>query len=378
MKTDAKNITTQALFNGTNLITSNATKLLLKKNNWDNDLVKTKILIERVAKYIDNKPNNSNGPICANEQVLNEEVRNCFKWDRNAHQKTSAFRTITSCNLTYFSENRSENCILNKTLKLNTAISCRYSGLNDENIETWMCLLDLSTEYQNCSRLGTGTSNLSRYLFMYKFTVPLPQVSTFLTTSEPDNYSSVQIQPFIRSRGHGRGSEEIKLNSTAHHSLLKTTIDIDPTFSKRQIAAIIVIVIILIGTCAILIVCYSRRTISNFQNNNINMADDLHIDEHHYSIPMQSSDEPSNRPTDISAEVGSVLSLNDCLDCKMVSSLPSAILKVPDMLYPRCLINIEEGIGKGNFGAVLKGKVKIGNARYFRFLLALYIDISND
>lgn len=329
--------------------------------------MKTKILIEKVAKYIDSKPNNSNGQICANEQVLNEELRNCFRWDRNTQQKTSAFRTITSCNLTYFSENHSENCTLNKTLKFDTSISCRYSGLNDENIETWMCLLDLSTEYQNCSRLGTGSSNWSRYLFMYKFTVPLPQVSTFLTTSEPDNYSSVQIQPFIRSRGHLRGSEEIKLNSTVNHSLLKTSIDIDPMFSKRHIAAIIVIVIFLIGSCAIVIVCYNRRIISNFQNNNINMTDNLHIDEH-YSIPLQSSDEPLNRPNDASAEEGSVLSLNDCPDCKMISSLPSAILKIPDMLYPRCSINMEEGIGKGNFGAVFKGKVRIGNARYFLFL----------
>ena len=325
--------------------------------------MKTKTLIEKVAKYIDSKPYNSNGQICANEQVLNEELRNCFRWDRNTQQKTSAFRTITSCNLTYFSESHSENCILNKTLKLDTTISCRYSGLNDENIETWMCLLDLSTEFQNCTRLGTGTSNWSRYLFMYKFTVPLPQVSTFLTTSEPDNYSSVQTQPFMGSRRHGRGSEDIKANSTVHHSLLKTSIDIDPMFSKRHIAAIIVIAIILIGTCAILIVCYNRRTISNIHNNNINMTDNLNIDEH-YSIPIQSSDDPINGLDDVSDENGSVLSVNDCPDCKMISLLPSAILKVPDMLYPRCSINIEEGIGKGNFGAVLKGKVRIANARY--------------
>ena len=94
------------------------------------------------------------------------------------------------------------------------------------------------------------------------------------------------------------------------------------------------------------------------------MTDNLRIDEQ-YSIPIRSSDEPLNRSNDVSDEERSVLSLNDCPDCKMISTLPSAILKVPDMLYPRCSINIEEGIGKGNFGAVFKGKVRIGNARYF-------------
>ena len=59
----------------------------------------------------------------------------------------------------------------------------------------------------------------------------------------------------------------------------------------------------------------------------------------------------------------SITSANECVDCQMVASLPSDILKLPDMLYPRCSVTIEEGIGFGNFGTVCKGSLRIGNAR---------------
>ena len=59
----------------------------------------------------------------------------------------------------------------------------------------------------------------------------------------------------------------------------------------------------------------------------------------------------------------SITSANECVDCLMISSLPSDILKLPDMLYPRCSVTIEEGIGFGNFGTVCKGSLRIGNAR---------------
>ena len=47
----------------------------------------------------------------------------------------------------------------------------------------------------------------------------------------------------------------------------------------------------------------------------------------------------------------------------MISTLPVAIAKLPDMLYPRCAITIEGNLGNGQFGSVFKGLLKMGKAR---------------
>ena len=55
--------------------------------------------------------------------------------------------------------------------------------------------------------------------------------------------------------------------------------------------------------------------------------------------------------------------LRECADCNMFSELPDSISQLPDMLYPRCSVDIEEKLGHGNFGSVLKGYLKMGKAR---------------
>ena len=79
-KRDIKFTRTQELFDGSDLIFSNSTKLLLEEKNENlvkdmkkDNLMRAKRLIEKVAKMIEKHSDNSDEFICANEEVLNEE-----------------------------------------------------------------------------------------------------------------------------------------------------------------------------------------------------------------------------------------------------------------------------------------------------------------
>ena len=113
----------------------------------------------------------------------------------------------------------------------------------------------------------------------------------------------------------------------------------------------------------VLLLCYGRRNASlALQRNGRSVPDNLYnIDQ--FVNPPTSSDELEHALNAASVDGVSVFSGNDCQDCRMIDTLPPAILRLPDMLYPRCSINIEEGIGYGNFGAVFKGNLRMGKAR---------------
>lgn len=366
---DIKFTRTQELFDGSDLIFSNSTKFLIKEKNENlvkgikkDNLMSTKRLVEKVAKMIEKQPYNSDEFICANEDVLNEEFQNCFRQNFVVSSKSN-FRTLAACQLTYFSENNFQNCIWNNTLKLDTHISCRYSGLNDKELETWVCLLELSTESQNCTSQVEGTPNLGRYLFMYKFSVPLLHISSPKTTALPFVDTNIQTQSIITSIEQIKGSNNSDFNSTAYYGKLKTTSDSESISWNRYTVVIVVSVVIFIFVSLVLLLCYGRlKVLLALQSKSRSVPDNLHAIDPFVNPPTSSGE--LERVINVSSlDDDSVLSVNNCQDCLMLHSLPSAIQRLPDMLYPRCSINIEEGIGYGNFGAVFKGNLRLGKAR---------------
>ena len=57
------------------------------------------------------------------------------------------------------------------------------------------------------------------------------------------------------------------------------------------------------------------------------------------------------------------IAFNDCPDCAILSTLPKPIIELKDILYPRCTVDMEEKLGYGNYGSVLKGYLRMGKAR---------------
>ena len=52
-----------------------------------------------------------------------------------------------------------------------------------------------------------------------------------------------------------------------------------------------------------------------------------------------------------------------CPDCSILNTLPKPIIELQDILYPRCTVDMEEKLGCGNYGSVLKGYLSMGKAR---------------
>ena len=201
---------------------------------------------------------------------------------------------------------------------------------------------------------------------MYKFSVPWIKVYDGVTSPTPDVYTSIKETLFLKSKLESepiRRSSGNVSNSTDSSGLFEITNGSNATYSSRSLIMIVVCFMIVIIISLVLVYCYRKRKNSfNLQSENRNISDNLYVIDN-FVKPLTPTKEFPVDDLNKGNEEGSVFSVNDCQDCKMISTLPLAFLKLPDMLYPRCSIMIEEGIGYGNFGTVLKGNLRIGKAR---------------
>ena len=290
--------------------------------------------IKGISNMIDKELNDSRYLICAEKNELTRDFQKCFSHGISKAQKFlhSNFRMTNTCNFTYFSENKFDNCSLSHDLRLNTTISCRYKGMSEIQIVTWACLLELDTNNQTCKNVEKiGKPNFGKFFFMHTFAIHWASRASALTSNR---------------------------------QIIKTD-------NKNENLAVPVIVGVIVVSCSALFaitLCVSVRCYSRIKHNenqeeiDSNLPNNFHQENNFvevFNLIKRSSDNNMN----VMHETISISSVNECVDCLMVSSLPSDILKYPDMLYPRCSVTFEEGIGFGNFGTVCKGSLRIGIAR---------------
>ena len=327
-------ISGEKLLEGDEIKLKNVSALLYKRESDETSLRHMNKEIIGISSMIDKKLNDSRSLICAEKDDLTQDFQKCFSHDISNAQKFlhSNFRMTNACNFTYFSESKFDNCSMNHDLRLNTTISCRYKGLNEVQIVTWACLLELDTNNQDCKNKDKiGKPNFGKFFFMHTFAI----------------------------------------DWASRASALNSNRQIIETNNKNSSPAITVIIGVIVVSCSVLVAialfisirCYRRiKRIDNQEEIDNSLPNRFH-EENNYVEAFNLIKRPSDDIMNFRHESISIISANECADCQMVSSLPSDILKLPDMLYPRCSVTIEEGIGFGNFGTVCKGSLRIGNAR---------------
>ena len=324
----------QELLGGNDIKYNNVTEFLYKGKIHEKTLRNVNNEIKRVSRMVDTETKDSEKSICARKDELNSDFQKCFRQDISNAQKFlhANFRMTNTCYFTYSSESKFDNCSLTKDLQLNTTISCRYGGMNKDQIVTWACLLELDSSNQNCRNEDhVGKPQWGKYFFMHTFSIYWTS-GTLPLTSKKRNI--------------------IRLNK-------------NPKATNPAIIVVIIVSssILFAGIIFLTIRSYHRRKVIR-HHDEVNSSLPNNIQAGNEYIQVTSfTDRPPDDDLDAMHEKGSIITANECKDCQMISSLPSAILKLPDMLYPRCSITIEEGIGFGNFGTVCKGSLRIGNAR---------------
>ena len=324
----------QELLGGNEIKFNNATEFLYKGKIHEKTLRNVNNEIKRVSRMVDTESKDSEKSICARKDELNSDFQKCFSQDISNAQKFlhANFRMTNTCYFTYSSESKFDNCSLTKNLQLNTTISCRYGGMNKDQIVTWACLLELDSSNQNCRNEDhVGKPLWGKYFFMHTFLIYWTS-GTLPLTSKKRNI--------------------IRLNK-------------NPKATKPAIIVVIAVSCTIVFAVIIFLMIRSihRRKVSISRDElSTSLPTNLQTGNEYIQVN-NLMDRPPDEELDAMHEKCSIISSNECEDCQMISSLPSAFLKLPDMLYPRCSINIEEGIGFGNFGTVCKGSLRIGNAR---------------
>ena len=327
-------ISGEKLLEGDDIKLKNVSDLLYKRESDEMSLRLMNKEIKGISNLIDKELNDSRSLICAEKDDLTKDFQKCFSHDISNAQKFlhSNFRMTNTCNFTYFSESKFDNCSLSHDLRLNTTISCRYKGMSEVQIVTWACLLELDTNNQDCkNEERIGKPNLGKFFFMHTFAIDWASRASALTSNR----------------------------------------QITTTDNKNASLAIPVIIGAIIVSCSIIFAialfvsvrCYRRIKHNDNQEEIDNSVPNRFHEENQYVEAFNLIKNPSDDNMNVVHESISITSANECVDCLMISSLPSDILKLPDMLYPRCSVTIEEGIGFGNFGTVCKGSLRIGNAR---------------
>ena len=142
--------------------------------------------ITGISSMIDKDLNDSRSLICAEKDDLSKDFQKCFSHDISNAQNFlhSNFRMTNACNFTYFSESKFDNCSSSHNLRLNTTISCRYKGMNEVQIVTWACLLEIDTNNQDCkNKYEIGKPNFGKFFFMHTFAIDWTSKTSALTSN---------------------------------------------------------------------------------------------------------------------------------------------------------------------------------------------------
>ena len=210
--------------------------------------------------------------------------------------------------------------------------------MNNDQIVSWACLLEFDTNNLNCANKDGGKPQWGKFFFMHTFSIVWNMQSSALTSN---------------------GENIIQLGRKPSY--------VTPPIESSSTNFAPIVVIVVSGSALFIIGlfvaarCY-RRPINLLNHEARSLPVNINA-ENEYIETFDLRNEPSEDHLDLMCENNSIISSNECEDCQMITSLPSAILKLPDMLYPRCSVTIEEGLGFGNFGTVFKGSLRIANAR---------------
>ena len=268
-----------------------------------------------------------------NKSSLNDGFRNCFHYHGHVNGTNEHLPTSISYNIAYLNEVNSDTCSSGQIIwsPLFTLInfddseelftfdvsinSSKYTSDFDEMIINLMCILE-PTEKHKYTKNDAGFKRRAKYLFVQPLTVPIVKIPT---TSETALVVPVTISSVILT-------------------ILLAVVFI--FFQKRR------------GK-------YPKGSCVNIQKydgtNNRPSSRDSPIEEDSIS---------TNKNNENCSDENCNTSISSCCDdCRMVSELPSILTKSPYMLYPRCIVTIEGDLGKGNFGTVFIGNLKMGKAR---------------
>ena len=278
------------------------------------------------------------------KRYFNDEFQHCFNYHARNESSNDEIRTNIQCKLGYYRKGISDDCE-NGTVAIEDSIDCNYIENDSEktlnfdlkvhsnvyeqrNVHNFniMCIIETKhCEKQKCKQWSVETNaRWKKYHFLQQFAIDL----------------SSRIKRSI--------SDETSKNTT-------------PTY----VSVSVICILLLVFASGIYVRRWRKsKTIRdktselNSKSGNTSTYDQLvnlsfemsesHIEEQ----PMTNNIYSPNKHGSTS-----------CPDCSALNTLPKTIAELEDILYPRCTVDMEEKLGYGNYGSVLKGYLRMGKAR---------------
>ena len=136
-----------------------------------------------------------------------------------------------------------------------------------------------------------------------------------------------------------------------------------PSYSTALSTAIYIIITCIL-LLALFITCIVYHKIKTETLERISKSSNTSIDNQsvNRSIEMSEPNIEVQQVANIMNNQNTIYS-SECPDCSILNTLPNTLTESEKLLYPRCTVDIEEKLGHGNYGSVLKGYLRMGQAR---------------
>ena len=246
------------------------------------------------------------------------------------------FRMNIQCKLGYYRKGILDDC-RNGTIDMNDTTVCNFTEKDSKNALNF----DLKGQLNACERKmynlnvmcimetkdGRGNwsikrnTNWKKYLFLQQFSIDLP----FCFTSD----------------------------------------DIPENTPEIYAAVSVICILILVFASGIFVHRWQKtKIISNKTSDDNSTSGNTSTDDQwiNRSFEMSESEIEGQQITNI-RHTQNELGSSKCPDCSILNTLPNPIAELEDILYPRCTVDMEEKLGYGNYGSVLKGYLRMGKAR---------------
>ena len=306
---------------------------------------------------------------------LNDEFHHCFKYHALKKGFNKNLRFHIQCKVRYYHRSLSDDCI-NGTLDSDVSSDCNYieNKLKDRlilNLEghlkatksvlNLMCIMETKDDDSKEWRVERN-NGWKKHLFLQQFAINPPIRLISMAHTSP-SYASFESG----SRSYMTEIPEQQDTTDTRNRYKRTKYDDKNDVGLSDASSTIISIIV---TCILLLVFVSGIYLFRYQKLKTKTLE-RNLEFGNTSIGNQSvnSSFEVSEPNIEDQQMANItnnqntIDSSECPDCSILNTLPNALTESENLLYPRCTVDIEEKIGHGNYGSVLKGYLRMGNAR---------------